>query len=177
MECSMELGLCLAGWALFCRGTYPNTVHGGSCVSFLPVCVQEKNPGSMRRAAAQSYPTGLGHEAVALPIVLLRHVARGLGSAVRIRQMCKGALQFPGTNHACWSVVLMQALLWLPSSIDLHFGSANGSAWSDLFCEATTLRPLWRSLWQSSKQTVPKISFADPLCRLCLHGELNKVVT
>ena len=45
--------------------------------------------------------------------------------------------------------------------------SKYGSSWSDLFCEATTLRPLWRSLWPSSKQTVLKISFADPLCRFC----------
>ena len=35
----------------------------------------------MRRAAARSYPTGLGHEAIALLIVLFRHVAHGLGSA------------------------------------------------------------------------------------------------
>ena len=48
----------------------------------------------MRRAAAQSYPTGLGHEAIALPIVLLRHVARGLGSAVRESQCVKAHFSF-----------------------------------------------------------------------------------
>ena len=158
--------LCQAGSTLFCCGACPNTVQGWLCIIFACLCAVKI---SLRVGCASAAVQSFGRRpwAVALPIVLLRHVASRLGSAVQIRQMCKGPLQFPGTNHACWSVVLMQALLWLPSSIDLHFGSANGSAWSDLFCEATTLRPLWRSLWQSSKQTVPKIPFADPLCRLC----------
>ena len=116
------------------RVTVHNTVQGWLCIIFACLCAVKI---SLRVGCASAAVQSFGRRpwAVALPIVLLWHVASRLGSAVQIRQMCKGPLQFPGTNHACWSVVLMQALLWLPSSIDLHFGSANGSSWSDLFCE------------------------------------------
>ena len=71
-------------------------------------------------------------------------------------------------NHACWSVVLIQAMLWLPSSTDLYFWSANDSSWSDLFCETTQhlLAPLWQFLNRQFQRYCLLIHCAD-----CVHCE------
>ena len=87
MECSKELDLCQVGDLCSDGGLVPTQFSSGILCIIEVVSELYKFPSGqdaqVQPCSPPRYklPLGNGHEAVALPIVLLWHVASGLGSA------------------------------------------------------------------------------------------------